>query len=101
MNALALTALLAASIASAEPPPDPAATAFFESKVRPLLIARCYSCHSADAKKLRGGLRLDTPDGLRRGGDSGPAVVPGYPEKSLLVKAVRHGDDKLKMPPDE
>ncbi len=72
---------------------------FFEKKVRPLLVQHCYSCHSADAKKVRGGLLLDSRPGLLKGGDSGPAVVPGAPRQSLLVRAVRHADESLKMPP--
>jgi hypothetical protein len=76
--------------------------AFFEKKIRPVLVAKCYECHSSEnKKKVRGGLTLDTRTGLRTGGDTGPAIVPGRPEQSLLLKALRHGDDKLKMPPKE
>src|SRR5688500_12429525 len=78
-------------------PPDPAGAEFFERKVRPVLVEHCFKCHSADAektKKLRGGLRLDTRDGVRTGGDSGPALVPGKPGESLLVKAIK-GDDEV------
>ncbi len=71
---------------------------FFEQKIRPVLVERCYKCHSAQAAKVRGGLRLDTRDGLRRGGESGPAVIPGDPAASLLLKSLRH--DGHKMPPD-
>ncbi len=73
--------------------------AFFEQRVRPLLIARCYQCHSEE-KKVNGGLRLDSRRGLIEGGDSGPAVTPGKPEESLLLKAVRYADADLQMPPD-
>lgn len=74
--------------------------AFFEKKIRPVLIAECFKCHSTEKdSKVRGGLRLDTRDGLRAGGDSGAAIVPGNAGKSLLVKALRHVDDKLVMPP--
>jgi hypothetical protein len=72
---------------------------FFEKKIRPVLVDRCYSCHSADAKKLKGGLYLDTRDGVLKGGDLGPSVVPGDPDKSLLIKAIRYVDQDLKMPP--
>jgi hypothetical protein len=72
---------------------------FFEKKIRPMLAEHCYSCHSADAKKLKARLALDTRDGTRRGGESGPALVPGKPEASLLIKAVRYTDEALKMPP--
>jgi hypothetical protein len=72
---------------------------FFEKKIRPLLHKRCYTCHSTDAKKLRGGLRLDSQAGLFTGGDSGPAVVAGQVEKSLLIDSVRYGADSFQMPP--
>ncbi len=71
----------------------------FESKVRPVLVAHCYRCHSAGAKSVKGGLRLDSLDGMKKGGDSGPAVVPGDVDASLLVQAVRYGDEQMKMPP--
>ena len=74
---------------------------FFEKSVRPLLVARCYECHSASAKKLKGHLRLDHREGLLQGGDTGPAVVPGSPEKSLLIKAVHYADPDLRMPPKQ
>jgi hypothetical protein len=74
---------------------------FFEKKVRPVLAEHCYRCHSSEpGKKQRGGLALDTKAGVRSGGDRGPAVVPGKPGASLLLKAVRHADPDLKMPPD-
>jgi len=79
--------------------PADAGVEFFEKKVRPLLVQHCYSCHSTEARKQRGGLWLDTREGLRKGGDSGPALVPGKPEESLLLKAVRHAADVSKMPP--
>ena len=72
--------------------------AFFEAKVRPLLIARCYECHSAE-KKIKGELALDTKAGWQRGGEHGAALVPGKPDDSLLIKAVSYGDPDLQMPP--
>jgi hypothetical protein len=78
---------------------DPAQIEFFESKIRPVLVDHCYECHSQDADKVKGGLLLDTKEGLLKGGDSGPAIVPGDPEKSLLIKAVRYTDEDLQMPP--
>jgi Protein of unknown function (DUF1549)/Protein of unknown function (DUF1553)/Planctomycete cytochrome C/EF-hand domain pair len=75
--------------------------AFFEKKIRPVLADQCYSCHSATAAKLKGGLLLDTHDGLRKGGDSGPAIAGGDPGNSLLIKAIRYHDDKLQMPPKQ
>jgi hypothetical protein len=70
---------------------------FFEKRIRPVLIEHCYQCHSSDAKELKGGLRLDSRDGLRHGGESGQAVVPGSIEKSLLISAIRYED--FQMPP--
>src|SRR4051812_22182703 len=70
---------------------------FFENQVRPLLIKHCHQCHSAEAKVLKGGLRLDSRGGWMKGGDTGPAVVPGDADKSLLIEAVRY--KSLEMPP--
>src|SRR5258706_1545709 len=72
---------------------------FFEKKIRPILTDRCYKCHSGD--KVKADLYLDSREGLLKGGESGPAVVPGDPEKSLLIHAIRHGDDDLDMPPKQ
>ena len=79
--------------------PAPEGIAFFEKKIRPLLVERCYECHSAQSKKVKGGLLLDTRGGLLKGGDNGPAIVPGQPEKSLLITAVSYKDPDLEMPP--
>ena len=76
-----------------------ARTEIFENKIRPLLVARCVACHSSDPKKQKGGLALDSREGMLKGGDTGPAVVPGEVEKSLLVKAIRYRDAELRMPP--
>src|SRR5687767_13844641 len=73
--------------------------AFFESKIRPLLVQHCYECHSAAAGKSEGGLRLDTREALRAGGDRGPAIIPNDSANSILLTAVSHGDPDLKMPP--
>ena len=72
---------------------------FFENKVRPVFAEHCYTCHSDKAEKVKGGLRLDTPELLLKGGSSGPAIVAGDPEASLLIKAVRYKDPDLQMPP--
>src|SRR5947209_3433259 len=71
---------------------------FFEKKVRPLLVQNCHSCHSASGKQ-KGGLRLDSRSAILHGGDGGPAVVPGQPERSRLVTAVGYADVDLQMPP--
>ena len=78
---------------------SPGGVEFFEQKIRPLLIEHCYECHSAEAKKVKAGLRVDTREALRRGGESGPALVPGKPEESLLIRSVRYADKEFQMPP--
>lgn len=72
---------------------------FFESKIRPILSSQCYSCHSSKNKDTKGGLALDTREGLLKGGDSGPSIIPGSPEKSLLIQAINH--DGYEMPPSK
>src|SRR5205085_5262937 len=66
-----------------------------------LLAENCYKCHSAQSEKPKGGLLLDSRDGALKGGETGPAIVPGDPEKSLLIKAVRYADKDLQMPPKD
>ncbi len=88
------TALLLLLVAA----PSDDDVAFFEAKVRPVLVRRCEKCHGE--AKQEGALRLDRRSGWERGGDSGPAIVPGKPDESRLVRAVRHVDADLKMPPD-
>src|SRR5215831_3610749 len=88
---LLLTSLMAVSaFAQSADSPD-----YFEAKVRPVLANQCYSCHAASAL---GGLRLDSREAMLKGGKSGPAVNPGDPDSSLLIKAVRQTDPGLKMP---
>jgi len=82
--------------------PSPEGVEFFEKKIRPVLSTQCYACHSSDADPLQGGLYVDSKEGLLRGGKSGaPAVVPGKPEESLLITALRHTNKDLRMPPGE
>ncbi|NOS71006.1 MAG: DUF1549 domain-containing protein [Verrucomicrobia bacterium] len=81
--------------------PTPEQTEFFESKIRPVLVEHCYSCHSEKAEKVKGGLKLDTRDSLLKGGTTGPVITPGDPEASLLIKAVRYTDPELQMPPKD
>ena len=76
---------------------DAASVEFFQSKVKPLLEARCFECHGPEAKKLKGGLSLASRADVLRGGDSGAAIVPGKPSESLLVKATNYVD--FEMPP--
>ncbi len=70
---------------------------FFERRIRPVLVEKCYSCHSADAKSVKGELLLDSREAARHGGESGAAVVPGKPDESLLLSAIRYDD--FEMPP--
>jgi hypothetical protein len=97
--ALALAA--SATLCSAQTS-TPEQIAFFEQKIRPVLVESCYQCHSAQAKldkKLKGSLYLDTRDAVLKGGDTGPAIVPGQSVKSLLMKAIRWEDADIEMPP--
>lgn len=73
----------------------------FESRIRPLLVARCQGCHATTTGKTSGGLALDSRQGWASGGDSGPAVVPGDSDASLLMRAVKHADGVSAMPPEE
>ncbi len=99
-SSILLAALLALGVTrGVAGEPNTPAVAFFEKQVRPLLVEHCHECHSTKAKKTKGGLALDSRDAILKGGESGPAVVPGQPEKSVLVGAVRWTNDKLKMPP--
>src|SRR5205807_2427109 len=79
--------------------PEPAGIEFFEKNVRPLLVQHCHACHAARNGKAKAGLALDSRDGLLRGGDSGPVVVPGRPDASRLIRAVGYQDVDLRMPP--
>jgi hypothetical protein len=81
--------------------PTAAQLEFFENKIRPVLADNCYKCHSTGADKVRGGLLLDSREAIRRGGDTAPAVVPGHPDQSLLIQAVRYTDPHLQMPPQK
>jgi len=80
--------------------PTPAQLQFFETRIRPVLVQNCYKCHSHQSEKVRAGLLLDTREGVLRGGETGPAIVPGDLQKSLLVKAISYTDDDLQMPPN-
>jgi hypothetical protein len=99
LRILLVTGLITAAVAM-ETPADPDGIAFFEAKIRPVLADKCYECHSA-AKKVKANLHLDSRAGMLAGGESGPSVVPGRPEKSLLIKAISYHDEDLEMPPKE
>jgi mono/diheme cytochrome c family protein len=87
---------LVASVRATDPPVE--GVEFFEKKVRPVLAEHCFQCHSATHKKKKGGLLLDSREPMVQGGESGPAIVPGDPDRSLLIKAIRYLDPDLKMP---
>ena len=78
---------------------EPEEIEFFENHIRPLLVQNCYKCHSEEAGKAKGELLLDTREGLGKGGESGPAIVPGNPKASLLIQAVSYDNGDLQMPP--
>lgn len=78
---------------------SPEGVAFFEKRIRPVLVQKCYSCHSAKAEKVKAELYLDSRERILKGGESGPAIIPGDPAKSLLIKAIRRLNDDLEMPP--
>ena len=95
-----LSAVLLAPTSSLWSAADPAGVAFFEQKVRPVLVEHCYGCHSAGAKKLKGNLYLDSKAGWETGGDSGEAVIiPGDPDESLFIRTIRHLEEDMEMPP--
>src|SRR3954464_3935675 len=81
--------------------PSAAGVEYFEKNIRPVLVERCYRCHSKDAEKIKGGLVLDTREGLLKGGDNGRVLIAGDPEKSTLIKAIRYHDEEIRMPPKE
>ncbi len=95
LNAAAVA--VASAAATAEVTPEQAA--FFEKKVRPILSESCYKCHSLEQGKSKGGLTLDTKEGILKGGESGAVIKPGDPSKSPLVTAVKYLDPDLQMPP--
>src|SRR5438445_911094 len=98
LAALPLAVLFALSAGAAGGEPTPQQIEFFEKRVRPLFVNHCSECHGEGRSK--GGLRLTSGETVRRGGDSGPAIVPGKPDESLLIEAVAHRGE-IKMPPKE
>lgn len=96
-----LAALETKSATGSAAAPDATQTEFFEKNIRPVLADKCYKCHSTEADKSKGGLFLDTREGIRQGGDTGHAVVPGNLEESLLIQALHWHDKDLRMPPEK
>jgi len=100
--AVAAAVACAAPVFAQEKPLTPEENDFFESKIRPALIEYCHNCHSADKDaKIKGGLQLDSKAGLLKGGSTGPGLVAGQPDRSLIIKAMRYTDPNLQMPPKE
>lgn len=103
LAACAVAASLRAADMPANHPPMTKISAtdlqFFETKIRPILSDKCYNCHSKAGDKVRGGLLLDTREAMLQGGNTGPAIVPGKPDQSLLIQAIRYKDEDLQMPP--
>ncbi len=97
--AAAAPVLLFSVAAGAQTDPPREQIEFFESKIRPVLVEHCYSCHSHEAKKLKAGLFLDSRDGALKGGDTGPALLPGEPQKSLIIEAISYKNVDMQMPP--
>src|SRR5262245_48858608 len=93
---VAAVILIGAAARGAEPAKED--LEFFEKKIRPVLVEHCYKCHSEKAEKLQGKLLLDSREAVRKGGESGAAIVPGDPDASLLVQALRF--ENLEMPPN-
>lgn len=100
LNALVTLSALAVAVAPLQADDfTPQQLEFFENKIRPVLAEQCYSCHSTTSKKLKGSLFVDSREGLLKGGDTGPAIVPGKPDDSLLIKSIRYDHQDLQMPP--
>src|SRR5262245_52858693 len=95
----ALTVQVGAAALAAAAEGD-AGLALFRERIEPVLKSECFGCHSGTAKELKGGLRLDSREAARRGGDTGAAVVPGKPVKSMIIQALRH-EGGYEMPPDK
>ena len=97
---LFLTLATLPALASAAGPTAEQLT-FFETKIRPVLVENCYRCHSVAEGKSKGGLTLDTREGWKKGGETGPALIAGNPADSLLIRAVHQGDPDTAMPPKD
>src|SRR5437588_679091 len=101
MRGLLALILMSMTASVARGADSPEGLALFEQHIRPLLVERCYKCHSAQAQKVKGKLWLDSKQGIAKGGASGAVLVAGEPDKSRLIEALRWTDPELKMPPKE
>src|SRR5262245_50050413 len=98
LTGLMAGAILATPAPALAAPGEKESMDFFEMKIRPVLVEHCYKCHSVESKKRKGELWLDSRAGLLEGGKSGPVLVPGDPEKSRLIEAIRYRNPDLQMP---
>ena len=96
---IALLLPSATGLSAVQTPAESADIAFFERDIRPLLAEHCLECHSVESGKRKGGLLLDSREGIAQGGDSGPALLPGNPEERGIVSATRWNNADLRMPP--
>ena len=101
LTSYSLLALTTVSALAGEQKPTDEQVAFFEKNIRPVLVSKCYDCHSAKAEKVKGGLLLDSRDSMLKGGDTGPSVVPGKLDESLIIAALRYTDKDTQMPPQK
>ncbi len=102
LHLLFLTLTFTLPLHSAQPPaPSAADTQLFDTKIHPILSEQCFKCHSHSADKIKGGLMLDSRAAMLQGGNSGPIIVPGKPDDSLLIQALRYTDPELQMPPEK
>jgi hypothetical protein len=103
-TALSLVALAGLAVTASGAGPqadDPKGLEFYEKNILPILQGKCFKCHSKDAKKLKGKLRLDNKEDALKGGDTGPAIVPKDPAKSLAYVSITYKNEDLQMPPEE
>jgi hypothetical protein len=89
-----LVVTLSLCVAADDPDAD-----LFTKRIQPVLKKQCYQCHSAEADEVKGDLRLDTPEGITKGGNNGPLVKPGDTENSFLLRVIRYQEDDYQMPP--
>jgi hypothetical protein len=101
LSVLAAVLCFVPGVRSADPPLKPEDVEFFEKKIRPVLVEHCFECHSAKADEIGGSLLLDNRAAVAKGGENGPVLVKGNPDKSRLITALRYSDENLQMPPDE
>ena len=98
-SSFAFLAILNVSLSMSASDLDPESLEYFESKIRPLLAENCYKCHSVDSERIKGGFLIDSKPGILKGGESGPAIIPGDAKNSRLIQMVERHPDFEAMPP--